>query len=108
MSSDGGMTWSDPIRVNQTPVTIPPSNRQAFLPSVAVLADGTIGVSYYDFRFNDASPGLPTDYWLVQCHPSATVSATNPVNWGNEVRLTDSSFNLESVFLFPDELFLGD
>jgi hypothetical protein len=108
MSSDGGSTWSTPIRVNQTPTNIPLLNRQAFLPSVAVLADGTIGVSYYDFRFNDSNPDVPTDYWLVQCHPSATAPASNPASWGNEVRLTDSSFNLESDFLFPNEFFLGD
>jgi hypothetical protein len=107
MSTDGGMSWSTPIRVNQTPLSIPPLNRQAFLPSVAVLGDGTIGVSYYDFRFNDPNPGLPTDYWMAQCHPTSTASATNPANWGNEVRLTASSFDFETVVIF-DETFLGD
>jgi len=97
MSADGGFTWSTPIRVNQTPLNIPPVNRQTFLPSVAVMGDGTIGVSYYDFRFNDPNPGLPTDYWMAQCHPSSSVPATDPANWGNEVRLTDSSFNLEGL-----------
>ncbi len=82
MSTDGGLSWSSPIRVNQTPLNIPPLNRQAFLPSVAVLGDGTIGVFYYDFRFNDPNPGLPTDYWMATCHPSATTPATNPVSWG--------------------------
>src|SRR5205809_5924244 len=33
MSTDGGLTWSTPIRVNQTPLNIPPLNRQAFLRS---------------------------------------------------------------------------
>src|SRR5215469_17497220 len=45
MSVDGGSTWSAPIRVNQTPLTIPPLDRQAFFPNVAVAANGTIGVS---------------------------------------------------------------
>lgn len=97
ISADGGFTWSAPIRVNQTPLDIPPANRQAFFPSIAVAADGTIGVSYYDFRFNDANPGLPTDRWLVLCHPSSAKPATNAANWGSEVRLTDSSFNMEAV-----------
>ncbi len=97
MSADGGFTWSAPIRVNQTPLTIAPANRQAFFPSIAVAANGTIGVSYYDFRFNDPNPGLPTDRWLVQCQPSSTNPATNPACWGNEVRLTDTSFNMEAV-----------
>jgi hypothetical protein len=79
-------------------------------PSIAVAADGTIGVSYYDFRFNDANPGLPTDRWLVLCHPSSASSATNPANWGSEVRLTDSSFNMEAVVakVFKDRFFIGD
>jgi hypothetical protein len=108
MSSDGGLTWSNPIRVDQPPQNIPLLNRQAFLPSVAVLADGTIGVSYYDFRSNDPSPGVPTDYWLVQCRPSAANSPTNPASWGYEVKLTDNSFNIESVFLLGEDFFLGD
>jgi hypothetical protein len=107
MSSDGGFTWSAPIPVNQTPTNIPAGNRQAFLPTVAVAADGTIGVSYYDFRFNDPSPGLPTDYWLVMCQPSSP--CTDPASWGNEVRLTDSSFNIQTAFNpFFNQYFLGD
>lgn len=108
MSADGGLTWSVPIRVNRTPLDIAPANRQAFFPSSAVPADGTIGVSYYDFRFNDANPGLPTDRWLVLCHPSATKPATNPANWGSEVRLTDSSFNMEAVVPTMRGHFIGD
>lgn len=108
MSSDGGFTWSAPIRVNQTPLNIPALNRQTFFPILAVAADGTIGVSYYDFRFNTPSPGLPTDYWLVRCQPSVTRPATNPANWGNEVRLTDSSFDMEACGIILDGFFPGD
>ncbi len=37
MSSDGGLTWSSPIRINQTPANFsaPPAS-QAFIPSIAV------------------------------------------------------------------------
>lgn len=113
MSADGGLTWSAPVRVNQTPLNIPPLNRQSFLPAVAVTANGTIGVSYYDFRFNDPNPGLPTDSWLAQCHPSSTSAASDPACWGNEVRLTDSSFNMEDVHFFNccfanGDFWLGD
>ena len=108
MSADGGTTWSAPIRVNQTPLNIPPSSRQAFFPDVAVAADGTIGVAYYDFRFNDPNPGLPTDRWLAQCSPSSNGPASNPACWGNEVRLTDTSFNLEAVFPRVPGIWLGD
>jgi hypothetical protein len=110
MSADGGFTWSAPIRVNQTPSNLPLANRQAFLPTIAVAANGTIGVTYYDFRFNSANPGLPTDRWLVQCHPSSASTASDTSCWGSEIRLTDTSFNMEAVssIAFNGRPFLGD
>ncbi len=109
MSADGGFSWSAPIRVNQTPVNISAASRQTFKPSIAVAANGTIGVSYYDFRFNSPNPGLPTDRWLVRCHPSPTAPATNPSCWTSEVRLTTNSFNLEAVVpMVGGRFFLGD
>jgi hypothetical protein len=68
-SLDGGLTWSEPIKVNLTPTNVPPGNQQAFTPSVQVAADGTVGVTYYDFRNNTAAEPLLTDYFLVHCHP---------------------------------------
>jgi hypothetical protein len=108
MSSDGGLTWSAPVQINQTPSDIPPANRQAFIPAVAVAADGTIAVSYYDFRYNSPDPGLPTDYWLVQCHPSRGVSPTDPANWGGELRLTQQSFDMEKAWAPFLAYFMGD
>jgi hypothetical protein len=108
MSSDGGFTWSAPIRINQTPLNIPPLDRQAFYPVIAVSPNGTIGVTYYDFRFNTPAPGVPTDYWLVQCHPSPGVPATNPASWGHEVRLTSASFDLEALPIVIDGFWFGD
>ena len=62
-SSDGGRTWTEPRRVNQTPAGV-----GAVLPSVAYAADGTLGVSYYDLRNRAVgSPGLTTDAWLATC-----------------------------------------
>ena len=60
------------------------------------------------FRFNDPQPGLPTDYWLVQCHPSPSVSQTNPANWGNEIRVTSRSFNMEKAWAPFLSYFVGD
>jgi BNR/Asp-box repeat protein len=96
MSTDGGLTWSDPIQVNQTPAKVPTLDQQAFNPTVAVAADGTVAVTYYDFRNNTSAPGALTDYWLDYWHPSATAAATNPANW-SEVRLTDTSFDVEQA-----------
>ena len=59
-SGDGGLTWSEPIQVNKVPRV------QAFTAAVDVAADGTVGVTYYDFRrSNQSSPDvLLTNYWL--------------------------------------------
>ena len=76
-STDGGFTWSTPVKINQTPTSIPPVNQQAFTPTVKVAANGTVGVTYYDLRSNTAAPGLPTDYWLVRC----AASCTNSTSW---------------------------
>jgi Neuraminidase (sialidase) len=61
-STDGGRTWSNPVRINQVPSV------SAFTATVHVADDGTIGVSYYDFRNNTTSEPLDTDYWLVHSH----------------------------------------
>ena len=109
MSADGGRTWSLPIRINQTPTDIPPQDRQAFNPTIQIAGDGTLAVSYYDFRFNDAAPGVPTDAWVAFCRPGRAPSAcTDPSRWGGEVRLTDHSFDLERAPLAEGGYFLGD
>jgi len=97
MSTDGGDSWSTPIKVSQTPPTTDTGNEQAWVPAVHVADDGTIAVTYYDFRFNTAAPGVPTDHWIVHCHPSGNVTCAKPSDWGNELRLTDSSFDVEKL-----------
>ena len=92
VSTDGGLTWSAPAQLNGDTVA------QAFTPSVQVQADGTIGVSYYDFRDDTADPAtLLTSYWLTQ--------STDGMHW-QESRVAQP-FDLE---LAPDSsgLFLGD
>jgi hypothetical protein len=98
-SLDGGLTWSNPIQINQVPAT------QAFTPSIAVAADGTVGVTYYDFRNNTPAAGLPTDYWFVHCHV-ATQNCTNPSSWTSETHVA-GPFDMETA---PDArgLFVGD
>jgi hypothetical protein len=69
-----------------------------------------VAVTYYDFRNNDAKPGLLTDYWAVFGKPTTPTALTDVANWGNELRLTDTSFDLEKA-LDPGDvpgLFLGD
>jgi hypothetical protein len=107
MSRDEGLTWSQPIQISQTPTDIPVGDQQAWRPSIAVARNGTVAVTYYDFRFHDSSPGLPTDYWFVRGDPHGHGGLTNPANWGDELRLTNSSFDMEKA---PDVSgpFVGD
>ena len=65
-SLDGGLTWTAPVQVNRVPAV------QAFLPAVHIRNDGTIGVSYFDFRSNTPDPSILTDHWLLQTSDGVT------------------------------------
>ena len=91
-STDGGLTWSTPLQVNSAP------NVQAFTPGVHVLANGTVGVTYFDLRSNTAATtSLPTELMLAR--------STNGTTW-TEHRLSPT-FDLSTA---PNArgLFLGD
>jgi hypothetical protein len=94
-STDGGLTWSTPVRINTHP------EAQAFTPMIRVLPDGTIGVTYYDLRNNtpDGGATLPTDYWFLHSHDGGAT-------W-TEARVTPTSFDLRKA-PFARGLFLGD
>ena len=66
-SSDGGRHWTRPLKVSKTPDSPPQGNGQAFTSVVDVASDGTVGVTYYDFRKNTPAKGALTDYWIVTC-----------------------------------------
>jgi hypothetical protein len=91
-SDDGGLTWSAPVRVNGDPAVA------AFVPTVAVSGDGTIGVAYYDFRSNTSDPAtLLTDVWLAR--------SADGITW-RETRVA-GPFDLTAA-PFARGLFLGD
>jgi hypothetical protein len=104
MSSDGGLHWSAPIRIDQSP-----GNTPAFTPQVHVNSDGTIGVTYYDLEnATAAQPGL-TDAFIVTC-PAATSDCTKAASWaaGGETQLsTTGSFNMTTA-PFARGYFVGD
>jgi len=58
-SDDGGATWTDPVLVNGAPGV------QAFTPALAVAADGTVGLTYFDLRDNTPDLTLLTGLWLA-------------------------------------------
>jgi hypothetical protein len=103
-SRDGGLTWSRPVQANQTPTNIPQLDQQAYIPTVQVAADGTVGVAYYDFRFNQGGSTLPTDYWFVP----GTPDGAGGITWGKELRLTHKSFDFEAAPFSVYGKFVGD
>jgi hypothetical protein len=99
-STDGGQSWSEPVKVNHTPAGV-----QAFTPSVHVAANGDVAVTYYDFRSDSSGDAaLSTDYWIVHHHAA---DPFDTAHFSNENRLTPSSFNMRTA---PYALgyFLGD
>jgi hypothetical protein len=107
-SLDGGLSWSTPIKVNKTPTGIPIGNQQAFTASVDVSADGTVSVTYYDFRNNTPTPPLLTDYFVVHCHPTSPTACRSATNWVEEEEpLTDTSFDMR-LAPFAGGFFTGD
>ena len=92
-SQDGGGIWSAPVQVNRVPGV------QAFLPSVTVRADGTIGVLYYDMRSDTSDPNtLLVDVWLA--------TSRDGVGW-TEVRVA-GPFDFDSAPVAEGGLFIGD
>ena len=66
-SSNGGLTWSSPTQINKA------LNTQAFTATVRVNQEGTVGVTYYDFRNDNADPAvLLTNYWMVKSTDGGT------------------------------------
>lgn len=92
-SDDAGLTWSLPLLVS------PRQTSAAFTPQVAVAADGTVAVSFFDFRATTAdSPPLQTSAWLA-------VSGDGGVTW-RENRVS-GPFDLLTA-PNSEKLFLGD
>jgi Neuraminidase (sialidase) len=94
-STDGGLNWSLPVKVNLNT----PAGVSAFTPSVEVTADGTVGVTFYDFRNNTSAAGALTDYFLAHSHDGGAT-------W-NETRVTPTSFDIEAAPVARG-FFLGD
>ena len=58
-STNGGQTWSTPVVVNKV------ASAEAFTPAIRVDKDGRIAINYYDFRNDDDTAPLTTDYWSI-------------------------------------------
>ena len=70
-STDGGQSWSPLVRIDPgSDAGARVDDRQAFTPAVHVGDEGTVTVTFYDFRNNTAADGiLATDQWAAHCRP---------------------------------------
>jgi hypothetical protein len=92
-STDGGLTWSAPLRINGNPAV------RALIPSIAIRSDGVVGVAYYDFRSNTADAStLLTDYWLA--------TSGDGVTWSE--RRISGPFDYARAPIAGGRYFLGD
>ena len=103
-STNGGRSWSAPVRMNAgSDAGARLDDRQAFTPAVHVADDGTVGVTFYDFRNNTAADGiLATDQFAVHCHADCTQTAS----WA-ETQVTPTSFDMRRA-PFARGYFVGD
>jgi hypothetical protein len=107
-SRDGGLTWSQPARINATHAG---PNLDAFLPMVHVNDENQVGVLYYDFRsdvLDDAPLSADTFLAVFEETDSDTGGSTGiGLNFNEEVRLTDNSFDVRRAPI-AGGYFLGD
>src|SRR5262249_18051902 len=93
-SSDGGRTWSDPVRVSDGPDDAP-----AF--TVAVAASGNqVAVSYYSLQ-NDAQRQFFVDRYV-------RISTDGGATFSPSVRATPASFDIRLAAQAGGASFLGD
>ena len=101
MSTDGGLTWSAPIRADQSAGDAP-----AFVPQIHASSDGTVGVNYYTLEpASNANPGL-TNADIAHCDSGCS----DPAGWtanGETLLSTTGPFDYTTA---PDAggYFLGD
>ena len=93
-STDGGLTWSTPVRVNSEPGVV------AFTAQVHVRGDGAVAVTYFDLRSRSATDPavILADYWLARSTDGITWSETHVAG----------PFDLAIAPLAGGALFLGD
>ena len=93
-STDGGLTWSAPVRVSDGPDDAP-----AFTPAVAVNGKGTVGVAYSSLR-NDPNRNQWVDQYIA-------FSKNGGRSFGRSRRVTARSFPASDA-AFSRGSFLGD
>jgi hypothetical protein len=95
-STDGGVTWSAPLRLNDDP---PLTGHDHFLPAIAVGPDGTIHVAWYDRREDPANR-------LYQVY--AAQSTDGGLTWSANTRVSDAPSDPAAVIFADGNAFLGN
>jgi hypothetical protein len=108
-STNGGVNWSQGIRVNQDPLN---NGRVQFFPAINVDDDGGINVVYYDTRHSTDSVEVfisrSTDGgnswadYLISDHkfrPAPVTGAVGQGNMGDNIGITSSGGNLYPVWM---------
>ncbi|MGH9122408.1 MAG: sialidase family protein, partial [Acidimicrobiales bacterium] len=80
-STDGGQTWSNPVRLNDDN---PADLNIHLLPAIAVAPNGRLDVAWWDFR-NDTGVFANDVYYTYSTNDGAT--------WAANIRITDKSIN---------------
>jgi hypothetical protein len=88
-STDGGLTWGAPVLVPADPQV------QAFTPTVHVADDGTIGVTYYDFRDDPGNDGYAlTSYWLATSEDDGVTWTERRISGPFDLRIAPNALGL--------------
>ena len=77
---------------------------------MGVAADGTVVVTYYDFR-NDKPKAMTdaADFWAITCNTVRSKdNCLSNADWTTERRLTDRSFDFDLAPLTSSGRFVGD
>lgn len=85
-STNGGLSWSAPVQINKVPKV------QAFTGSVDVGEDGSVAVTYYDFRKDTSDPAtLLTDYWQIVSQEGGQTWRETPLAGSFDMRIAPSA-----------------
>lgn len=98
-SSDGGANWTSPLTISRS------GSAQAFTASIGVSGNGTVGVSYYDFR--NATLGTNsdlTDTWFTSCSSGCTSLSS----WTEQKMDTTGGFHMKAAPRTGSGFFVGD
>ncbi len=78
-STDGGLTFSTPVRLNDDA-----THTSQWLPAITAAADGTVAVKWWDRRNDPVNDSL-TDVYM-------TTSTDGGKTWGTNIRVTDHNW----------------